>query len=240
MLRRLGYDLHSLPVGSLTLRDLEFDLCYLVKGPNPVVLDVGANAGQSIDLFRRTLANPTIISFEADPALAADLKRKYADSGIVVEATALGSSEGTSRFNVSDIHRLSSILEVHRTDEHPFSKISMNSVINVPVTTLDSYVNKYDLVRIDLLKIKTLGFDLEVLRGAAEMLRRQAVDTLLVQIFFAPVYIGQANFGEIERFLAEKGYALLCFYEVTRPNLCIGWVTACFRPEKYFTGDWAA
>jgi hypothetical protein len=53
MLRRLGYDLHSLPVDSLTL--LEFDLCYLVKGPRPVVFDVDANTGQSIDLFRRNL-----------------------------------------------------------------------------------------------------------------------------------------------------------------------------------------
>ena len=37
-----------------------------------------------------------------------------------------------------------------------------------------------------------------------------------------PQSIRQANFGEVERFLAEKGYALLCFYEVTRPNLCVG------------------
>ena len=128
MLRRLGYDLHSLPVVSLTLRDLEFDLCCLVKGPNPVVLDVGANTGQSIDLFRRTLANPNIISFEPNPALAADLKRKYADSGIVVEATALGSSEGTSRFNVSERHDLSSILELHRNKQNRFSNFAMKGI----------------------------------------------------------------------------------------------------------------
>jgi hypothetical protein len=104
-----GYDLHSLQVDGLTLRDLEFDLRYLVRGPNPVVLDVGANTGQSIELFRRTLNKPRIFSLEPNPVLAAELKKKYANCEIVVEAAAVGSSEGTSTFNVLEKNDLSSI-----------------------------------------------------------------------------------------------------------------------------------
>jgi hypothetical protein len=117
MLRRLGYDLHSLPIDYLTLRDLEFDLCYLVKNENPLILDVGAHTGESIDLFLRTLIGPKIISFEPNPVLVADLKGKYADSGIVVEGTALGSCKETRRFNVLEGHDRSSLLELH--PQHP-------------------------------------------------------------------------------------------------------------------------
>jgi hypothetical protein len=86
------------------------------------------------------------------------------------------------------------------------------------------------LTHIDLLKIDTQGFDLEVLRGAAEMLCRRAIDTLLVEVNFISLYKGQGSFGEVERFLAEKGYGLLTLYEVNRPNFCMRWATACFRP----------
>jgi FkbM family methyltransferase len=229
ILRRLGYDLHSLPVDSLTLRDLEFDLCNLVRSRNPVVFDVGANTGQSIDLFRRTLATPRIYSFEPNPALAAILKHMYADCGVMVEAMALGSSEGTTKFNVSENHELSSILDVDKNDENPFSDVPLSETISVPVTTIDSYVEKHGITHIELLKIDTQGFDLEVLRGASGILDRRGVDTLLVEVNFASYYKRQASFGEVERFLTANGYRLLTLYEVTRMNSCLKWATACFR-----------
>lgn len=229
-IHRLGYDLHSLQVDGLTLRDLEFDLRHLVKGPNPVVLDVGANTGQSIELFRRTLIKPRIFSFEPNPALAAGLKNKYGRFHIVVETMAVGSSEGTSAFNVLENDELSSILEIQRNEENPFSDTPVREVISVPITTVDSYAERHNLACVDLLKIDTQGFDLEVLRGANKMLHRRAVDILLVEVNFVSLYKGQGSFGDIERFLAETGYGLLTFYEVNRLNSCVRWATACFRP----------
>ncbi len=61
------------------------------------------------------------------------------------------------------------------------------------------------------------------------MLRRRAVDTPLVEANFVSLYKGQGSFGDIERFLAEKGYGLLTLYEVNRPISCVRWATACFR-----------
>jgi FkbM family methyltransferase len=232
IINRLGYDLQSLQVDALTLRDLEFDLKYLVSSSSPVVLDVGANTGQSIELFRRTLNKPRIFSFEPHPALAAELKRKFAGCGIVVEAAAVGSSEGRSTFNVLEQHGLSSILELQRSQENPFSDVAVQQNINVRVTTLDSYVEINDLTQVDLLKVDTQGFDLEVLRGGARMLSRQAVGTVLVEVNFISLYKDQCSFGDIERFLAVNGYGLLTLYEINRMNSCIRWATACFRPVR--------
>ena len=44
-----------------------------------VVIDVGANTGQSIDLFLKLNPNCKIISFEPIPSLYQNLKRKYSD-----------------------------------------------------------------------------------------------------------------------------------------------------------------
>ena len=229
LIRQLGYDLHSLPIYRLTLRDLEFDLPVLIGHSKPVVIDVGANKGQTIDLLRRTLAKPRIFSFEPNPTLAIGLEQKYSAYGVMVEAMAVGSSEGISLLNVLENNELSSILELQRNDTNPFSDTLVREVISVPITTIDSYAERQNLTHIDLLKIDTQGFDLEVLRGAAKTLRRRAVDNLLVEVNFASLSKGQGSFGDIEQFLADKGYGLLTLYEVVRSNFCIRWATACFR-----------
>jgi FkbM family methyltransferase len=181
----LGFDLHSLPVDSLTLRDLEFDLCRLIKNSKPVVVDVGANTGQTIDPLRRTLDRPRIFSFEPNPTLAIGLKQKYSACDVVVEAIAVGSSEGQCTLNVLENDELSSILKLTR-NEAP----SVSSVVSVPITTIDLHAERLNLAHIDLLKIDTQGFDLDVLRGTAQMLYRRAVDTLLVEVNFITLYEG--------------------------------------------------
>ena len=90
LLCHLGYDIHRVPVASLTLRDIEFDLPFLVVNENPVVVDVGANLGQTIDLIQRAFAKPTIFSFEPNPDLLSLLKDKYEARGVVIESIALG------------------------------------------------------------------------------------------------------------------------------------------------------
>jgi FkbM family methyltransferase len=229
LLRGLGYDLHSLPAESLTLRDLEFDLPYLIKAVRPSILDVGANTGQSIDLFRRTLVEPKIYSFEPNPELAEQLRERYANNGVTVEAVAAGSKSGSSRFTILENNQLSSVLDLHKNEKNPFSATGVERVIDTPITTLDDYVRSAGLEHVHLLKIDTQGFDLEVLRGAADILGKSKVDTILIEVNFISIYRGQSTFGEIERLLAEKGYGLLTFYEINRFNSCIRWATACFR-----------
>jgi FkbM family methyltransferase len=228
-LRRLGYDLHSLPVGPLTLRDLEFDLPVLVNAAKPTVIDVGANVGQSIDLFRRTLNVPRIFSFEPNPDLARRLHEKYAAKGVTIEAMAAGSHVGQSKFVVLENHELSSVLELDRGSDNPFSDTPVMQVISVPITTLDAYVRGNGIAHVDLLKIDTQGFDLQVLCGAGNILRNCMVDTILVEVNFLSLYKEQGSFGEVERLLAKSGYGLLTLYEINRRNSVLRWATACFR-----------
>ena len=98
ILRNLGYDFHKLPQPGLTLRDLEFDLPSLGLSSQPTLFVVGANKGQTIQLMQRTLSNPRIFAFEANPDLASFLEQQYASSEVRVENTALGSAIGQVEF----------------------------------------------------------------------------------------------------------------------------------------------
>ena len=216
LLCRLGYDIHRVPVSSLTLRDLEFDLPILVKNRSPVVLDVGANKGQTIDLIHRAFASPIIFSFEPNPDLFSQLVAKYEAHGVVVEGFALGNCEGNIAFHIVENNELSSVLALHRTDENTFSQTSIRRRVIVPTTTLDMWVTKRGLTHIDLLKVDAQGFDLEVLRGASTILSHKTVKTLLVEVNFISLYEDQCSFGELEQFLRGKGYGLVALYEVAR------------------------
>jgi FkbM family methyltransferase len=227
-LRRLGWDLHRLAVPYLTLRDLEFDLPYLLAEDSPCIIDVGANKGQTIDLVRSTLRNPKIVSFEANPKMAEVLQEKYGASGVRLESCAVGSTNGHVRFAVTENNELSSVLALDRIETNPFAQTRTCFRINVPVTTLDHYCERRKIQHIDLLKSDTQGYDLEVLKGASSLLAYKRIELILVEVNFIRLYENQCNFGQIERFLDERGYGLLALYEIVRHKRSVSWATACF------------
>jgi FkbM family methyltransferase len=227
-LRSLGYDLHILPLTGLTLRDLQFDLPRLMRSRQPVVFDVGANKGQTINLMQRTLSKPRITAFEPNPDLVSFLQQNYASPTVRIENTALGSVAGNIEFCILENDELSSVLELDRMGSHPFINTPVRKRVTVPSTTLDSYAELHKVESIDLLKVDTQGYDLEVLRGAATLLTNKKVTLLLVEVNFVRLYEKQCSFAEIEEFLSARGYRLLCLYEVARNKRCLDWATACF------------
>lgn len=227
LLRRFDYDFHRMPVFSLTLRDLEFDLPALVTKSNPVIFDVGANKGQTIEMYQRAFPKPTITSFEPNPKLTPDLVKRF--PGVAIEGVGVGSAVGTLDFQVSSNTELSSFLKSSSSAENPFANTRINEVINVPIITLDDYTKRKNIGHLDILKIDTQGYDLEVLKGATGLLDRKAADVIFIEVNFIPLYDGQASFGDIQQFLKQRGYGLLTLYEIARPDRRhASWATACF------------
>ena len=58
---------------------------------NGLIVDVGANRGQSIAAFKRFAPASTLIAFEPDPRSADRLKTRYrSDTTVTIEQSALG------------------------------------------------------------------------------------------------------------------------------------------------------
>lgn len=74
--------------------------------------------------------------------------------------------------------------------------------IRVQVTTIDEFVDRQEIERIDVLKLDIQGAELMALRGATNTLRNMHVQVIYTESLFVPHYEGNALFHELWSFLA--------------------------------------
>ena len=80
---------------------LEYQGVCRFSAENAVIIDIGANRGQSIAAFKALGRRPTIVAFEPEPASAARLIRHYqGDASVTIHACALGTEPGAITFFV--------------------------------------------------------------------------------------------------------------------------------------------
>ncbi len=229
-LASLGWSLNRAPSGIVVGLDLGRDLS-LVLGSRPglVCIDVGANDGQFVDLVRNGLSYPTVHAFEPAPEPFARLKARHgATPGVSLVNAGLGRDYGQIDLNIYDNQALNSFLPISQPGTNILGGPRLLRRIPAPVYSLDGYAASAGLRRLDLLKIDTQGYELEVLQGANRLLAAGCVGTVLIEINFAPLYDRQVWPHEIIRFLHERGLHLVDFYEKCRLNPHLGWCTALF------------
>lgn len=180
-----------------------------------VVIDVGANEGQTA---RRVLAEfplATVYCFEPAPETFNALRRNVADDPrIHLEPVACGSRVGSVDFHVTDNHWCSSVLAPSDLGKRFYGEwYRTKQIVKVPMTTLDTWMADRRVPRVDILKVDAQGYDLEVLRGATRMLA-SGVKAINCECQFAPEYEGCATFSQIDQFLVSQGYALHQLHEV--------------------------
>jgi FkbM family methyltransferase len=199
----------------------------LIDVPRPVVFDVGANLGQSVAIFRRLLPDSTLHSFE--PGRKAFRELKAVSRGLrnvhLINA-AVGSVSGRRTLRENEYSEMSSFLRP--------SSAAWGAVVaerEVEVTTLDTYCAEHGIERIDLLKIDTQGYELEVLRGAAGMLAAGRVGLVYMEVTFCDMYEGLPPFDVLYRFLLDKGFRLVALYDFHMHRRIAGWCDALFAHE---------
>ena len=82
---------------------------------NPIIFDVGANKGQSIEIYKRLFNNPKIHAFEPSFQDFQILKKKYeSDNNIFLNNFALGDKEEKKTLNVMTKSDTSSFLDLNK------------------------------------------------------------------------------------------------------------------------------
>jgi FkbM family methyltransferase len=221
-LHSLGYEVRRTSAPETIGSDAFQDMRRLITIERPVVLDVGANIGQSIDLFREYFQNSIIHSFEPGKSAFAALREKYDKAtGVYLVNSALGAVP-ESRTLIENIETdMSSILE-------PSSEC-WGEVVNrrtIDVLTVDEYCERSNISGIDILKSDTQGFDLEVLRGANGML--PTVTLIYIELIFGDMYKGLPRLDTVYSFLSEHGFSLVSFYKMHYRNGLLSWTDALF------------
>ena len=226
----MGFDIVSNTKNKLSNRDLiEHDIRVIVKGPRPVIFDVGANKGQSISFYRSLFSDATIYSFEPNTELYELLATTYkGHTDTVVSNIALGESKGSNEFIIFENNELSSFKPMDPNSLNPFSNTKVGHKTNIAVNTLDSYLQENNITEISLLKIDTQGYELEILKGSIESLQKGAIKHIYLELSLVPLYKGQSDYLEVIGLLYKYNYQLVGLYEMHRTNNYIEWTNALF------------
>ena len=225
-IRTLGYDIRKAVVG----QDPFYDMQQLTKSQRPVVIfDVGANVGQTIDLFRKIITQPIIHAFEPSQQTFRELQDKY--SGIpdlYLNNCALGAQPGVQEFIENTHPTMNSFLEPGVA-----SWGAIKQRVQVDVKTVDDYCVDLGVDAIDILKLDTQGFDLKIIEGSIQLLAQHRIHLIYMEIIFSEMYKGLPRFDEIFGFLADRGFSLVTFYEFHYQNGRLGWTDALFVDQKF-------
>jgi len=133
--------------------------------------DVGANQGFYTLLAAKQVGQDgKVFSFEPVPSQIKKLRKNIKINrfrNVTTEPLAIGSKSGRLNMYVcSNGDEALSSLRVPAKDAY-----SPKEIINVQVTTLDDYVDESKILSVDFIKIDVEGGELEVLKGAAGILK---------------------------------------------------------------------
>jgi FkbM family methyltransferase len=139
--------------------------------PGMVFVDVGANQGiYTLLAAKRVGQEGKVFSFEPVPSQIAKLKRNIKINGfknVVTEQLALGANPGKGKMHIciDGDEALSSLREPAEDATSP------KEIVEVKIDTLDDYVKKSKNSSINFIKIDVEGGELEVLKGASDVLK---------------------------------------------------------------------
>lgn len=171
------------------------------------VLDIGANRGQFATRTRSAGWTGPIYSFEPTRNLHDRLKRAAATdpNWIIAERLALGDSPGRLSLNIaSNDGKSSSLLPAETSGTLYGSSFEFVGTEEVDVVTLDSWTSEAAPAAPFAIKIDVQGFELHVLRGAGETLKRTRV--VMLEAPLVSSYRGAASFDALYRFMVEQGF----------------------------------
>ena len=182
---------------------LEYNYIILLDDIKPLsIIDIGANMGRHAQVFTEILKCGYLMMFEPIPHLCADLQAIFSDKPVDVFQCALGAREGSSSFFVkpaaigeSGLRRRSSYND-GRSDD-------LEEIV-VQVRTLDSFDPPGP---ISYIKIDTEGGEIDILKGAAKLLKR---DRPAISVEFGRGGYDAYGYGPEALFsvASELGYAI--------------------------------
>lgn len=212
--------------------NLNHDLPLIINRTKPVIFDIGANKGQSIKIFTKMFPKSKIIAFEPNKKLVLYLKNKYSGNRVKIHSFACGSKKIIKQMNFYAETDLSSFLKIDKNKNNPFKTVKIINQNKIKIVTLDSYCIKNKVKNIDLLKIDTQGFDLEVLKGAKRVLLNKVVKNVLIEINYISLYKKQASPQAIFTELEKYGFKMISFYDIVRKENQICWANVLFGFNK--------
>jgi len=104
---------------------------------------------------------------------------------------------------------------------------------SVDVTTLDSFARSHGIDFIHILKSDTQGFDFEVFKGASHLMEEDRIALIYFEFIFSDMYENLPSFHDVFRYLCERDYSLVTFYELYFQEELVSWTDALFINREF-------
>ncbi|WP_340264215.1 FkbM family methyltransferase [Sphingobium mellinum] len=180
------------------------------------VFDVGANRGQYATMLRKDAAFAgTILSFEPNPDIFADLSRRAASDGKWhVFNLALSDFDGTTNFNIMAADQFSSLERPSDTQDAVFAdRNRVTRTVEMQCRRLDGLLpelrGRHGFAR-PFLKMDTQGHDLSVCEGAGTMLAEFA--GVQTELGVRPIYQGGTGYRAMIDWLETRAFVPSAFF----------------------------
>ena len=137
-----------------------------------VFFDIGFHKGETTNLANSFFNIKKIYAFEPDARV---IKKKIQNTkNLVLENVGVGEENGIKTFNLNTFSSINSFNQINTKSKYSkkkqrileliYTNKDISSKINVPVITLDKYCSQKKIKKIDILKIDTEGYELQVLK----------------------------------------------------------------------------
>lgn len=95
----------------------------------------------------------------------------------------------------------------------PGDQYAVENIVDMPVTTLDTFLKERKLKPPDFLKMDVEGSELDILKGGNKAL--ESVFGIELEVWFNQIYEGQPLFYDVHNYLQERGFTL---FDAARSN----------------------
>lgn len=197
----------SLLTGKFEPAETEFLMRYLHSGMT--VLDVGAHHGYYALLASRSIgASGKVIAFEPSPKERVRLRQHLQLNGC--------SNVSVESFALEEVEEEKELFLVDGTEDYcnslrPPVVNAGTTTIKVKTTTLDKFLRRKVIDRVDFIKMDVEGAELNVLKGAQELFTKTPRPVLLVELYDMRTAPWGYAAREVVQLLAKLGYR---WYEI--------------------------
>lgn len=200
----------------------------IFRGNLNVVLDIGTNDGQSIDIFRSINTHCIIYGFEPNAKLFPILEKKYKNvKNVKLFNKGVSSKTGKKKF-YSNVLDLTSSFEKPELDSDYIRlkakilglnnpEMLIDSEYEVEIVTLNDFILSYNIKQIDVIKIDVEGHELDCLQGLFGSFDQLQCQIKYIQIEEHQDDMYRKNSTEIIDLLNENN-----FYECKRIKHYVG------------------
>lgn len=212
----------------------------LLTPKNLTLIDVGSNRGQSIDFFVKNFNVKKTIGFEPNKKLFNSLTKKYKNhQNIKIFNLGVSSKSDNMIFHENVLDETSTFENINQSSKYANRKARILGIkteelfkekYHVECVTLNQFLSKNKIIKVDILKVDVEGHEYEVLKGLFSIGMVSKINFIQLESHNDDMYANKNK--EIHEILLSNNFNLC-----KSINHCFGDFKELIYVNQFFKGE---